>query len=177
MFYQKPNGIKIYAAVKMTGRYCDELVEESTRLKDALEYAGFTVLSPVIEEKVPNEHVVLMNQVDKLREYWKRDKEMLQEAHLMLDFNSQGTSDGVNVEMGYCRFFMFKPLIRVHPSLGCVISKLEYDCVVKDLESAIIVMQEQWGTKHKLLVWRLNMLIRSIPKLLWLHAKFLLEVL
>lgn len=161
----------------MTGRYCDELLRESQEAISKLEDAGFTVLSPVIEEGVPNKHIKLTNTLGRLRGYWRRDKEMLKEAHIMLDLNSQGKSDGVNVEMGFTRFYMFKPLVRIHPSLGCTISRLEYDCVTDTLESAIALMVERWGTKQKLREWRLKMLNRCIPKIVKDQFKFLWEVL
>lgn len=157
----------------MTGRFCDELLLESVVAGEALTKAGFMVLSPVIEEGVPNKHIKLTNTLGRLKGYWKRDKEMLQECHIMLDLNSQGKSDGVNVEMGYTRFFMYKPLVRVHPTLGCTISRLEYDCVTDSLEKAVEIIKIRWGTKRKLLKWRLHLLYRSIPKILLFQLKFL----
>ena len=170
------NKVKVYLAQKMTGLYCDEILYTAQKAKEQLELAGFEVLSPVITEGVPNEHRILINNMDNLLKYWKRDKEDLQNCHLMIDLNSQGMSDGVNVESGYCRFFMFKPLIRIHPTLGCVISKIEYDCVFPELSLAIPFIVEHWGTKKKLLYWRIKMIVRSLPKLVWLHIKFFLEV-
>lgn len=161
----------------MTNLYCDDILRVATEAKEQLEAAGFEVLSPVITENVPNQHILLTNDMSRLLEYWKRDKQDLQDAHMMIDLNSQGQSDGVNVESGYCRFFMFKPLIRIHPTLGCVISKIEYDCVFPELSLAIPFIKDKWGTKRKLLLWRINMLVRSLPKLIYLHAKFFLEVL
>lgn len=173
----KTDKILVYLAVRMTGRYCDELLLESRVAAEKLEKAGFTVLSPVIEEGVPNRHVKLTNTLGRLRGYWKRDKEMLNEAHIMLDYNSQGKSDGVNVEMGYTRFCLWKPLVRVHPSLGCTISRIEYDHVTDTLDKAIEVMQREWGTKNKLLAWRLKMLYHSIGKFVFQQAVFLWDCL
>lgn len=169
--------IRIYLAQRMTGLYCDELLHTATQAKKQLELAGFEVLSPVISEGVPDTHTVLINNMDKLLDYWKRDKKDLQDCHLMIDLNSQGLSDGVNVESGYCRFFMFKPLVRIHPTLGCVISKIEYDCVFPELSLAIPYIKERWGTKNKLFWWRIRMFFKSLPKLIYLHVKFFWEVL
>ncbi len=165
--------IKVYAAQRMTGRFCDELLAEAQMVSAKLEAAGFSVLSPVIEEGVPNKHTKLVNTMGRLRQYWRRDKEMLNEAHIMLDFNSQGKSDGVNVEMGYVRFYMYKPLIRIYPNLGLTISRIEYDCVTDSIDSAIKIMVERWGTRHKLLMWRMRMLIRCLPKIVGAQVRFL----
>ncbi len=167
------NGIKIYAAQRMTGRYCDELLAEAQMVSNKLAEAGFVVLSPVIEEGVPNKHIKLVNTFGRLRNYWRRDKEMLNEAHIMLDFNSQGKSDGVNVEMGYIRFCLWKPLVRIHPNLGCTISRIEYDCVTDSIDNAIKVMVERWGTKAKLRNWRLKMLYKSMNKFMGQQIRFL----
>jgi hypothetical protein len=168
--------VSIYLGQKMTGLYCDELLLTALAAKAKLEQAGFEVLSPVIEEGVPNKHVKLVNSLGRLKAYWKRDKEMLQQAHLMIDFESLGKSDGVNVEMGYVRFALWKPLVRIHPTLGCVISKLEYDNVFASLEEAIPVIQKRWGTKRKLLLWRLNMLNNSLFKFIKLQIRFIKEL-
>lgn len=167
--------IKVYLAQRMTGLYCDDLLRSATEASQLLEKAGFTVLSPVIEEGVPNKHIKLVNTLGRLRLYWKRDKELLREAHIMLDLDSQGKSDGVNVEMGYTRFFLYKPLIRVHPNLGCTISRIEYDCVTDSIDKAIQVMKQRWGSRRKLLLWRLRMLYRCTPKIVAMQIKFLLE--
>lgn len=168
---------KVYLGVRMTHRFCDELLKESAEVSQKLEKAGFEVLSPVIEEGVPNKHVRLVNTLGRLKGYWKRDKQMLNEAHIMMDYMSQGKSDGVNVEMGYVRFLMWKPLIRIHPTLGCTISRLEYDCVTDNLEEAIKVMQTKWGTKQKLRIWRLKMLNSSVFKFIKQQIYFLWELL
>lgn len=163
--------------MRMTGRFCDELLKESQDATRQLEEAGFEVLSPVIEEGVPDKHIKLVNTLGRLKAYWKRDKVMLNEAHIMLDFNSQGKSDGVNVEMGYTRFCLWKPLVRIHSTLGCTISRIEYDCVVSTLDEAIEIMKEQWGTKRKLLVWRVRMLYKSIGKFTLQQIRFLWDCL
>jgi hypothetical protein len=165
--------VSIYLAMRMTGMFCDDLLRIARNATIELEAAGFEVLSPVIEEGVPDKHVKLVNSLGRLKSYWKRDKEMLQQAHIMLDLGSEGKSDGVNVEMGYTRFSMWKPLVRIHPTLSCVISHLEYDNVFASLEEAIPVMVRKWGTRHKLLFWRIRMLNRSLPKFLALQIYYL----
>jgi hypothetical protein len=167
--------IKVYLAQRMTGLYCDDLLRLALEATAKLERAGFTVLSPVIEEGVPNKHIKLVNTLGRLKLYWQRDKELLRESHIMLDLNSEGKSDGVNVEMGYTRFFLWKPLVRIHPNLGCTISRIEYDCVTDSLDKAVETMKHRWGTRHKLLIWRLKMLRRCIPKIVNMQIKFLLE--
>jgi hypothetical protein len=167
------NKVIVYLGQKMTGLYCDQLLSTAVEAKALLEQAGFEVLSPVIEEEVPNKHIKLVNTLGRLKGYWKRDKECLQLCHLMVDYMSLNKSDGVNVEMGLTRFAYWKPLIRIYPGLGCVISKLEYDNVFNSLEAAIPFMVDNFGTRRKLLVWRLKMLRHSLIKFVALQVYFL----
>lgn len=157
---------------------CDELVYEANIVCRALRNYGFEPLDPIIGEKITNEHKLLEQMSEStLNKNWKRDKQMLQESHLVLDYNSCNKSDGVSVELGYARFFMWKPVIRVFPNLGISISKLEFDTVVSNICYALPLMTALWGTKKKLLIWRLKMLIRCIPKFVLLQIKFLTDLL
>lgn len=168
---------RVYLAQRMTNLYCDDLLKEARNATKKLEAAGFEVLSPVLEEDVPDKHIKLINTLGRLKQYWARDKWCLNKAHILLDLNSQGKSDGVNVELGYFRFCLWKPLIRIYPTLGCTISRLEYDCVTDSLDKAIEVMKDKWGTKQKLRMWRLRMLNASLLKFMVQQVKFLMEVL
>lgn len=169
----KNNRVIIYLAQAMSNLYCDDILRTAMEAKEKLEKAGFEVLSPVIEEGVPNKHIRLVNSLGRLKGFWRRDKECLQKCHLMLDLESMGRSDGVNVEMGLTRFAYWKPLVRVHPTLGCVISRLEYDNVCASLDEAIVFMKRNYGTKGKLLRWRLKMLRKSLLKFVVLQVYFL----
>lgn len=166
--------IKVYVAQRMSGLYCDEILKEALMLCSALRNWGFEPLSPVIEENVPNEHKLLEpTSEEQLKRYWKRDKELLQEAHILLDYNSCNRSDGVNVELGYNRFYLWKPTVRVYPNLGYCISRIEFDHIAASLFDALVMMRSKWGTNRKLLKWRLSMLLRCIPKFILLQIKFI----
>ena len=163
----------IYLAQRMTNRYCDEILAVALEAKAKLEAAGFEVISPVIEEGVPNKHIKLVNTMGRLKGFWRRDKECLQICHIVVDYKSLNKSDGVNIENGITRFLYWKPLVRIFPGLGCVISKLEYDHVYDSLEEAIPVLVDKWGTRRKLLIWRLKMLNRCLVKFIVLQIYFL----
>lgn len=154
--------IKIYTAVKMTGRFCDAMRQESEMLVRVLTAYGFEVLNPVIEEAVPYDHV-LLEQVNagRLAHFWARDKEMIRDADILLDYMSCSTSDGVNTEVGYARWCLWKPVVRVWPGVETNISKIEHDAICENLTEAIMAMQEKWGTYEKLKIWREEMLAKS----------------
>lgn len=167
----------VYVAHKMTGRYCDELYQEAQLTTRMLTNYGFDVLDPIVIENVPNEHV-LLEQTDpaKLLSYWKRDKECLQDCHLVLDYKSCNKSDGVGVELGITRFAYWKPVIRVFPNAGICISKIEYDQMYENLLDAVLMMMLKYGSMRKLLNWRIKMLVRSLPKFIGLQIKFLGDI-
>lgn len=159
--------IKIYTCQRMTGRYCDEMRQEAEMLKRTLQNYGFEILNPVLEEGVPNEHILLENvPEERLQFYWKRDKEMIRESDILLDYMTQNKSDGSNKEVGYNRFCLWKPTVRVWVGPGGLISKLEDDIVIPNLVDALTLINDKWGTYEKLGEWRMNMLNRCYPK--WL---------
>lgn len=160
--------IKIYTCQKMTGRYCDEMLKEAEMLKRVLNNYGFEILNPVLEEGIANEHVLLENvSADKLEHYWKRDKEMIRESDILLDYMTQNKSDGSNKEVGYNRYCLWKPTVRVWVGPGGLISRFEDDIVIPNLVDALNLIKDKWGTYEKLGQWRTEMWNRCYPK--WLN--------
>lgn len=159
--------IKIYTCQRMTGRYCDEMRQEAEMLKRTLNNYGFEILNPVLEEGVPNEHILLENvPAERLEKYWRRDKEMIQESDILLDYMTQNKSDGSNKEVGYNRFCLWKPTVRVWTGPGGLISRIEDDIVIDKLVDALQFIQQKWGTYEKLGEWRYQLFERCFPK--WL---------
>jgi len=159
--------VKIYTCQRMTGRECIEMRAEADMLVRVGEVRGFQILNPVIEENIPYEHKLLENvQQEKLEKYWKRDKEMIREADILLDYKTQNLSDGSNKEVGYNRFCLWKPTVRVWDGKGALISRIEDDLVIPTLAEAMDVITDKWGTYEKLGEWRLQLFERSFPK--WL---------
>lgn len=157
--------ITIYTCQKMSGRYKDEMIREAEYLVRHLNNYGFQVLNPVLAEKVEDVHELLQNvQPALLAHYWQRDKEMIREADIILDYCTEGKSDGTNKEVGYARYCLWKPVVRVWPGPGGLISRLEDDVVVNSLIEAIQVIQLDWGTYEKLGAWREAMWRRSFSK-------------
>lgn len=154
--------IRIYLAVRMTGRENGEVRKESDMLVRTIQNYGFEALSPVLEENIPyNSDILTATDQDTLERYWKRDKEMLRECDLMLDYMSCNKSDGVGKELGYTRYCLWKPTVRVFPGLRCAISKLEDDAVVESLNEALDLITRRFGSYEKLAIWRQEMWNRS----------------
>lgn len=159
--------IKIYTAMKMTGRMNADVRTEADMLVRTLANYGFVALNPAIEENVPYTNEILsvaQDAPEQLERYWERDKQMIREADLVLDYMTQNSSDGVNKEIAYARFCLWKPVIRVWNGPGGAISRLEDDVVVQTLAEAMHTIGVEWGTTDKLKDWRLGMLGRSLDR-------------
>ena len=165
------NRIKCYVAHRMAGRYCDELVQEAIMTTRTLENYGFEVLDPIIAEKVPNVHETLgVTDEETLARHWSRDKRLIREADVLLDYKSENRSDGVGKELAYARFCLWKPVVRIFPNLGLCISRLEDDVIVDSLGEAVQLMVTLYGDYEKLKKWRQMMWERSFAN--WLQEQF-----
>lgn len=145
--------IKIYVCHRMTGRYKDELCAEERLTRQALEAQGFIVLDPIAAEGVADVHE-LLDGATNLESHWKRDKAMIREADLILDYETMGRSDGANKEVGYTRYCLWKPVVRVWSGPGGSISRLEDDVIVPTLAEAVAIIEERYGSYEKLGAWR-----------------------
>lgn len=167
--------ISAYTCQRMTGRYCDEMLREAEMLQRVLTNYNIRILNPVLEEGIPDVHEVLDNvHPGKLEQFWRRDKEMIRESDIVIDYMTMNKSDGSNKEVAYNRFCLWKPTVRVWDGAGGLISRLEDDIMVPTLIDAVKVIDEKWGTYEKLAEWRKVMLTRCYPK--WMeYQKSLLE--
>jgi hypothetical protein len=163
--------LKCYTARKMTGVPGRQLVAQALRVKAALEAHGIIVLDPVTSEKLKRTYRPLHNSFSKLKEYWVRDKRMIQQAHVVLDLTAPEKSEGVSHEIGYARYFLWKPVVRIYPDLGPSVARIEDDFIAGSLDEAADLMQEKWGTWWKRFKWRLLLVNRCALKFLWLQLK------
>lgn len=160
--------VKIYAAHAMTGRTGEEIVEESAWILNIFKSYGIEVLDPVTAEDVKPTRKKINSPYKVLDEYWKRDKEMIREANVLVDFSPDRKSEGVSHEIGYARYCWWKPVVRVYPK-GKIPSNLsvayfEDDVITDSGEEAALIIKQKFGTKIKRAIWRYNMLKRSLPK-------------
>lgn len=163
--------VKIYLAHGMTGRAGTEVVQESEKALEVFSRYGIQVLDPVTAEKVKPSKKAINTDYKTLDGYWKRDKEMIREAHVLVDITPERKSEGVAHEIGYARYFLWKPVIRVYPK-GQVPSNLsvayfENDFIVDDLDVAARYIDRMYGTWFKRFIWRIQLYRRS-----WIKASF-----
>lgn len=160
--------LKLYLCRGMTGRIKEEIVKEATEDKQWLEKAGFEVLCPVVSENVQPTQEVLRSSKKAMDVFWKRDKAMIREAHVIFDMSPHLNSEGVKHELGYARYCLWKPIVRVFPlgklPLPSSVARYEDDNICDSLEEAIEYTLRVHGTLFKRLKWRLTMLNRCLPK-------------
>jgi hypothetical protein len=161
--------IKIYSAAKMTGRDKKEMVDMAIRNKKIFEGMGITVLDPILEENVKPVKGLLVDTPSALiKDYWNRDKQMIREAHVIVDTTPGEKSEGVAHEIGYGRYFLWKPIVRMYPpdqKPASAIVFFEDDLIVHSVEEAAIQIQKYWGTWIKRFFWRVSLYNRC-----WLRA-------
>jgi len=163
--------VKAYTCQSMTGHSMHELVERAKKIKTVLNAAGVEVLDPVLAEHVPDKKEVLGDKpLNVLKSYWRRDKQMIREAHVLLDLTPGDKSEGCAHELGYARYALWKPVIRLYgpeakpPNL---IPYFEDDLIVHSPEEAAIQIQKMWGTRFKRAMWRISLLNRCFIKFVW----------
>lgn len=162
--------IVIYMATAMSGRNKKQLVYETLVAAKIFKENGIRVLSPVIEEGVlPDDTPLTPLSAKELEKQWYNDKRLIRKAHVLVDLSGFSSSEGVHHEVGLARYGFFKPIVRIHPTLGVSIARIEDDLIVRDVEEAARVIVDRWGSRWKRICWRIEKHIF----LKWIKLNFL----
>lgn len=167
--------IKVYLAHGMTGRPGTEVVAESELALKILNENGIEVLDPVTAEKVKPSKAKINTPYDTLDGYWRRDKEMIREAHVLIDLTPDRKSEGVSHEIGYARYHLWKKVVRVYPKdripSNLSVAFFEDDYITDSLEKAAKEIIRTHGSFTKRIAWRLNLYRRSWFKAIYYRLK------
>ena len=167
--------VTIYTAAKMTGRDQKEMVETAKHNKKVFESAGIVVLDPILEEHVKAENKPLVDKpLSLLKDYWKRDKQMIRQAHVVVDTTPDMKSEGSAHEIGYARYNLWKPVVRMYGQEAKPLSAIVYfedDLIVHSPEEAAIQIQKYWGTWARRFVWRFSLFNRCFLRWCWYQIK------
>lgn len=160
--------LKVYAARGMSHRIKEEVVNEAAADRAVLAGYGIVVLDPVASEGVEATKEILRSSKKAMDTYWSRDKAMIREANVVFDMTPHLNSEGVKHEIGYARYALWKPVIRVFPKgqlpFQSSVARYEDDAIFDDLHEAIKYALEMFGTWSKRFKWRLSLLIRCLPR-------------
>lgn len=160
----------VYAARGMTSRIKSEVVEEAKRDKEILEKAGIVVLCPVEKEQVKPTDEKLVSSKEAMLDYWPADKAMIREAHVVFDFSPHLNSEGVKHEIGYARYFLYRPIVRIFPKgklpFKSSVAYFEDDYICDDVEEAVKYTLNTFGTVQKRIRWRMELYKRCLPNMI-----------
>lgn len=160
--------MKAYIGHGMTGRSGEELINESLYVLEVCKKYGIEPLDPVMVEGVKKVDPRVQASNEMLPLHWKRDKEMIREAHVFIDITANRKSEGVAHEIGYARYSLWKPVIRVSldyaRNQNISVANLEDDLIVASIEQAAYFAQLRWGTFGKRFRWRIKMFARCLPR-------------
>lgn len=172
--------MRVYTAGAMTGLSGAELVDRSLLVGQVLSDHGIEVLDPVACEGVKNTPAPTQASFTDLTVFWRRDKEMIRECHVVFDITPDKKSEGVSHEIGYARYFLYKPVIRVYMNGGmptrASVAYFEDDVLADSLDQACHVALELWGTPWLRLRWKLRQLNRCLLKSIQYKVKEWLNV-
>lgn len=158
----------IYLARGMSNRPRKLVYKEALRDRTMLRFHGITPNCPVEKEQVSNTTGTLMASKTQMDKFWSADKKLIREAHVLFDMTPDLKSEGVAHELGYARYFLFKPIVRVYSEgkmpAASSIAFYEADLVVDSLEEAIKIAKQRWGTLFKRFNWRIKMYRKSLLK-------------
>ncbi len=159
-----------YVAHAITNKTGNEVWKASIITELVLRRYGIKALDPIVIEGIPRNDEPIPNRPDADGSViWHRDKKAIRDAHVLLDITPESKSEGVLRELGYARFFLWKPVIRVYqpgsePHMATV---FEDDVIAYSLDEAAKIIVARWGTWPKRILWRLKILFTSFPKFLW----------
>jgi hypothetical protein len=160
--------MRVYTAGAMTGLSGTELVERSLLVAQVLSDNGIEVLDPVQCEGVKDTPAPTQASFQDLTVFWRRDKDMIRECHVVMYITPDKKSEGVSHEIGYARYMLWKPVIRVYMKGGmptkASVAYFEDDALVSSLQEACDVALDIWGTPWKRLKWRLSLYNRCLLK-------------
>lgn len=151
---------RVYTALSMSGRPAKAVLADQRAAAMALRTYGLTPLDPAKEEGVKETDGILSAKEEELRRHWLRDKKMIRRAHVVLDLTGPSKSEGVAHELGFARYHLWKPIVRVWPGLGPSIARLEGDAIVENVTEAAALIKTRWGTPLKRLWWRTKLYAR-----------------
>lgn len=167
--------LRVYAARGMSHRIKEEVVNEAATDRAVMAGYGLMVLDPVVAEGVEATKEVLRSLKKAMDTHWARDKRMIREAHVVFDMTPLLNSEGVKHEIGYARYFLWKPVIRVFPKdqlpFQSSVARYEDDALFDDLHEAVKYALENYGTWKKRFKWRAKMLNRCLFKFLLFQLK------
>lgn len=156
----------VYVACRMSGRDKVEMVDRALYVVSVLKAKGINAISPVVEEQVEAVHGPLLNVSVKLKQYWKRDKDIIRYlSHAVILDQAEDTSFGMTREYSLNRGTLWRPTVIVlTKNVPVSVAIFEDDFIATSVHSAAAYMAKTWGSRYQRVIWRIRMLTRTLPK-------------
>lgn len=157
--------IKVYGAMKMTGLTAKEVDDTVKRAEIAFKQFNIELISPWYWERShykPTDKI--MAKPGDLVKFWKRDKQAIEDAHIVVDLDGDRFSKGTSAETGFQRYGLMRPVVYVDTGYHSV-RVLEGDMVVPSVEEAASLISQMWSTRIQRILWRLTNV--WTPKKVW----------
>jgi len=165
--------VRVYLAQAMSYVSQNKIYQKNYYCTKVLMKHGITVLSPVTEENIkPSKKKFDQPSQEQLAFYWRRDKWLIKQSHILLDIAGPVVSQGVLHELGLTRYFYFKPVLRVLKLKGPSVAIEEEDQIFSTVESAAKFIVKELGTPWLRLRWKFKLFGRCFPgyiktRILW----------
>jgi len=149
--------VSAYLCQPMTGLSKKEIFDRNEKATNLFGSYGITINSPVTREHItPSKKILNQVSEETLRFYWKEDKYLIRKSHVLIDLAGWSESEGVKFEIGFARYALFLPIIRIHPTLGVSVGRIEVDDVyLTDKEAAEAIIRK-YGTRFRRICWRIE---------------------
>jgi hypothetical protein len=165
--------VKVYLGQRMTGAKQCVIYQRNAYCERVLRKYGITPYSPVTEEGVsPIKKKLDQPSQEQLHKFWQRDKQLIQQSHVLLDITGSTTSEGLKHEIGLARYFLFRPVVRILKLSGPSVALEEEDVVTNTVEDAAQVILERWGTPWKRLKWKGHLFRKCFLHYMWIRLRW-----
>jgi hypothetical protein len=149
--------VSAYLCQPMTGLSRKEIFDRNERASKLFGSYGIKLNSPVSKENIiPSKKILKQISDEALRYYWKEDKDLIRKSHILIDLAGWTESEGVKFEIGFARYALFLPIIRIHPTLGISVGRIEVDDVYETEKEAAEAIIRKYGTRFRRICWRIE---------------------
>jgi hypothetical protein len=165
--------VRIYLGQQMTGVKQSVIYQRNAYCSRVFMKHGILVLSPVTEEGVsPSKKRLDQPSQEQLAKFWKKDKWLIRNSHILVDITGPSKSQGLLHEIGLSRYFYFKPIVRVMKLRGPSVAVEEEDLIAPTVEKAAKFIVQEFGTPWKRLKWKFKLFRRCFgsytkTRILW----------
>jgi len=152
---------RVYLGQQMTGVKQSVIYQRNAYCNRVFTKYGITVLSPVTEEGVKSNKKKLDQPSQEVLSYfWKRDKWLIRNSHILVDITGPSKSQGLLHEIGFSRYFLMKPCVRIMKLYGPSVAVEEEDLIAPTVEKAAKFIIDEFGTPWKRLKWKFKLFRR-----------------